>query len=164
MASSLHLIAVLCLTSGLWIGNADCRPDVGWCHCDQCPDGWTRFGDNCYQFHHEHKTWADAEFDCIAHQGNLASIHGQKEYDFVKHLIHEDSGKDERTWVGGHDMAKEGVWMWSDGSPFDLEGLWGEGEPNNAGHGEHCLEMNYKGHPNDVNCNGKKAYVCEKPL
>ncbi|XP_049920222.1 galactose-specific lectin nattectin-like [Epinephelus moara] len=118
---------------------------VGWCHCDHCPDGWTRFGDNCYQFHHEHKTWADAEIDCVAHHGNLASIHGQNEYDFVEHLIHKDSDKDERTWIGGHDMAKEGVWMWSDGTAFDFEGLWGEGEPNNAGHSEHCLEMNYKG-------------------
>lgn len=36
------------------------------------------------------------------------------------------------------------MWEWSDGSKFDFSG-WHKGEPNNAGSGEHCMEMNFRG-------------------
>lgn len=36
------------------------------------------------------------------------------------------------------------LWFWSDGSKFDYQS-WGQGEPNNYGGNEHCLQMNAGG-------------------
>ncbi|XP_042337206.1 galactose-specific lectin nattectin-like, partial [Plectropomus leopardus] len=128
--------------------------------CKTCPDGWVRFKDSCYQYHHTAKDWADAERTCIRLHGNLASIHSKEEHDFIQHLIHRATGKDGQTHIGGHDTAKEGAWMWSDGTPFDFKGLWGPGQPDNAHHREHCLELNYRRAPNDNQCKIAKPFVC----
>nr|XP_033485544.1 galactose-specific lectin nattectin-like [Epinephelus lanceolatus] len=163
MASSLHLIAVLCLTSGLWIGNAQCQDCCD--PCKTCPSGWTQYKDNCYMYHHAPKDWADAERACIALGGNLASIANLGEHDFLKALINRVTDINDQTWVGAHDTTKEGVWMWSDGSKYtNFNGLWGPGEPNNGGGKEHCMEMNYRGKPNDNACTIKKPYFCGRHL
>ncbi|XP_010786194.1 galactose-specific lectin nattectin-like [Notothenia coriiceps] len=62
MASCLHFIVVLCLTSGLWSG-ANAQKEEKPCHvpCKTCPSGWTPFEDHCYMYKHAAKTWADAE-------------------------------------------------------------------------------------------------------
>ena len=41
-------------------------------------------------------------------------------------------------WIGGTDIKKEGVWEWSDGSPWSYHN-WGPKEPNNFGGHEDCL-------------------------
>ncbi|XP_070766625.1 galactose-specific lectin nattectin-like [Enoplosus armatus] len=164
MASALHFIAVLCLTSGLWIG-ANARPDSDHCcdTCRTCPSGWTQFDDHCYMFNHDQKDWADAEIACIALGGNLASIPNKDVYDFLIKTIQAATDEHRRTWVGGHDTAKEGVWLWTDGTKFDFK-LWRRGEPNNTGRSEHCMELNYLGAPNDLSCDPKKSFVCGKCL
>ncbi|XP_049436392.1 galactose-specific lectin nattectin-like [Epinephelus fuscoguttatus] len=163
MASSLHFIAVLCLTIGLWTGASAqcgdcCEP------CKTCPSGWTQFQDHCYIYHHASKDWADAEVSCIADGGNLATVQKPDVQAFVKKLINTATNKDDQTWVGATDSSKEGVWMWNDGSPFTGKGFWGKGQPDNAGKREHCLELNYRGAPNDVPCHLKRPYVCGKRL
>ncbi|WP_436443539.1 galactose-specific lectin nattectin-like [Plectropomus leopardus] len=162
MASSLFLIAVFCLASGLWIG-ANAQSDDFCCDdCKQCPDGWTGFRDNCYKYNHAKKDWADAERFCIGQGGNLASIHNKEELHFVENLIFTATNRNDQTFVGGHDTVKEGVWLWSNGSPFDYKGIWGKGQPSNGGSSksEHCLELNWNGAPNDVNCHVAKPFVC----
>ncbi|XP_034080888.1 galactose-specific lectin nattectin-like [Gymnodraco acuticeps] len=112
MASCLHFIVVLCLTSGLWSG-ANAQKEEKPCHdpCKTCPSGWTPFEDHCYMYKHAAKTWADAEVDCIALGGNLASI-PNKVYTFIRKIINTATNANEQTWIGGNDLAKEGVWMW----------------------------------------------------
>ena len=39
---------------------------------------------------------------------------------------------------------QEGEWRWTDGSKFEWN-VWHKGEPNNAGTGEHCMEINFRG-------------------
>uniref|UniRef100_A0A4W6EUM5 C-type lectin domain-containing protein n=1 Tax=Lates calcarifer TaxID=8187 RepID=A0A4W6EUM5_LATCA len=87
---------------------------------------------------------------CLPHQktctflgGNLASIPNEKVYKFLRELVFEAVNSHKRTWVGGYDAVKEGVWLWSDGNRFDFN-LWHQGEPNNLG-GEHCMEINLGG-------------------
>uniref|UniRef100_A0A4W6G058 C-type lectin domain-containing protein n=1 Tax=Lates calcarifer TaxID=8187 RepID=A0A4W6G058_LATCA len=159
MASGLHFIVLLCLTSGLWIG-ADVS-NVYDCD-DACPSGWTEFCSRCYQFQAAEKDWADAEKACTLLGGNLASIPNEKVYKFLRELVFEAAKSHKRTWVGGYDAVKEGVWLWSDGNIFDFN-LWHQGEPNNVG-GEHCMEINLGGNDfiNDRSCGGSQSFICVK--
>ncbi|XP_042348174.1 galactose-specific lectin nattectin-like [Plectropomus leopardus] len=161
MASSLLFIVVLCLTTGLWTGaNATCGLD----HCCKvCPQGWAMFGERCYQFNNVKKTWAEAEHFCTTIGGNLASLESDDVYKALREGIFRVSAAHTNTWVGGYDSSHEGIWLWSDGRKFDFKG-WADGEPNNSGGGENCMEINFKGKDfvNDIKCNQKKAFLCAR--
>ncbi|XP_074537094.1 galactose-specific lectin nattectin-like [Halichoeres trimaculatus] len=154
MASGFYLIALVCLTTGLWINAAHAES------CKACPTGWTPFGDHCYAFHFSHKDWADAEVSCVKLGGNLASVHSKEQYDFLKTLIRTLTGGDPQTWVGGYDAVKEGVWLWSDGSSFADFKFWGPTQPSNYRGMENCMELNWRGAINDIGCNARLHYVC----
>ncbi|KAJ4934838.1 hypothetical protein JOQ06_007619, partial [Pogonophryne albipinna] len=114
------------------------------CHvpCKTCPSGWTPFEDHCYMYKHAANTWADAEVDCIALGGNLASIPNQGVYTFIRKIVNTATNANNQTWLGGNDLAKEGVWMWNDGTKFVAKN-WSPGQPDNKGGLEHCLMMNF---------------------
>ncbi|XP_062283169.1 galactose-specific lectin nattectin-like [Scomber scombrus] len=101
---------------------------------------------------------------CTLIGGNLASLPNTKVYNFIRAIIHRSTGKHTVTWVGGYDAAKEGLWLWSDGSKFSFKG-WHRGEPNNAG-GENCMGINFRGrnYVNDARCRQKKSFICAKAL
>ncbi|XP_032419893.1 uncharacterized protein LOC116720627 [Xiphophorus hellerii] len=80
---------------------------------------------------------------CISHGGNLASIHCQEEYAFIRNFIFHVAGNSRRTWVGGYDGIEEGIWQWSDGSRNDFS-MWGPRGPNNCDT-ENCMEINVNG-------------------
>ncbi|XP_038577708.1 galactose-specific lectin nattectin-like [Micropterus salmoides] len=98
---------------------------------------------------------------CTSFGGNLASLQTADEYKFIRKMIRKVTGVDKDAWVGGYDAAKEGVWLWSDGSKYAFKG-WAAGEPNNAGGRENCMEINFAGkdYVNDANCDINKSIVC----
>ncbi|XP_037832825.1 galactose-specific lectin nattectin-like [Kryptolebias marmoratus] len=100
---------------------------------------------------------------CNSFGAHLTSIRGDDEYDFIRGLVLRATGTNTRTWVGGTDAAKEGYWVWTDGSPFTFT-AWGSGEPNNVDGNENCMEINLNGqdYVNDVNCSLKNAFICAK--
>ncbi|KAI4823973.1 hypothetical protein KUCAC02_012525 [Chaenocephalus aceratus] len=160
MASCLHFIVVLCLTSGLWSG-ANAQKEEKPCDvpCKTCPSGWTPFEDHCYMYKHAAKTWADAEVDCIALGGNLASIPNQGVYTFIRRIVNTTTNANEQTWIGGNDLAKEGLWMWSDGTKF-VANNWAPGQPDNDQGLEDCLMMNWNDLINDAPCTKLRPFVC----
>uniref|UniRef100_A0A3Q3FZ28 Ladderlectin-like n=1 Tax=Kryptolebias marmoratus TaxID=37003 RepID=A0A3Q3FZ28_KRYMA len=89
---------------------------------------------------------------CNSFGAHLTSIRGDDEYDFIRGLVLRATGTNTRTWVGGTDAAKEGYWVWTDGSPFTFT-AWGSGEPNNVDGNENCMEINLNGqnYVNDEN-------------
>uniref|UniRef100_A0A8C9Z632 C-type lectin domain-containing protein n=1 Tax=Sander lucioperca TaxID=283035 RepID=A0A8C9Z632_SANLU len=99
---------------------------------------------------------------CKAAGGNLASVHSEEEYSFLKTYINQVSGVIERTWMGGFDSVQEGVWMWSDGSTFDYKS-WAPGQPDNTDGVENCLE-NYNDKWNDNSCPKVFPFLCSKNL
>uniref|UniRef100_UPI0037E90BCB galactose-specific lectin nattectin-like n=1 Tax=Semicossyphus pulcher TaxID=241346 RepID=UPI0037E90BCB len=163
MASAFHLVVLLGLSSGLWMGaNAKCpKKDC----CKVCPPGWTTLNSRCFMFVYEEKDWSDAEKSCVDIQGNLASLHDEKDYKLLRNMVKMATGKDKQTWIGGYDAVKEGEWKWSDGTPFDYMN-WGKDEPNNFKKIEHCMEFNYneKDHLNDWKCEWKRSYICGRDM
>ncbi|XP_071393075.1 galactose-specific lectin nattectin-like [Centroberyx affinis] len=100
---------------------------------------------------------------CINYGANLASIHSLEEHNFLRGVIIRVTGSNKRTWIGGFDGMKEGVWQWTDGSKFDYT-HWNKGEPNNY-KVENCVEMNFGGNLwNDLACGAKLSYVCAKDM
>jgi hypothetical protein len=72
-------------------------------------------------------TWADAEKECVRRNRKLASIHSQKENDWVASLHHGADAKIyDGIWLGLSD-SKDGSlssWNWVDKSDFNWHN-WG---------------------------------------
>ncbi|XP_039674647.1 galactose-specific lectin nattectin-like [Perca fluviatilis] len=153
MASVFLFSLLLCLSSGLLAAG---KP--------ACPPGWTQFGSRCFAFYSQAKTWADAEFLCRHAHGNLASIHSAEEHAFLKNYIHQVTGTQRTSWIGGTDAVQVFRWLWTDRSHFTYTS-WNAGEPNNHGGAEFCIVMNWGGaNWNDWACNNQASFVCSKNI
>ena len=65
-------------------------------------------------------------------------------------------------WIGIHDKANEGQFTYeSNGQTIGYKN-WRPNKPNNSGKSEDCAHM-YHGKWNDLRCNYKLSFVCEKP-
>ena len=92
-----------------------------------CPAGYTFYDHTrkCYK-----AVWngggivrSDAQKECAAEGGHLASIHDAKTNEFLLGLIQI------RSYIGG--IYENGQWKWSDGSAWDYEN-WRAGDPKNS--------------------------------
>ncbi|KAI4792936.1 hypothetical protein KUCAC02_033042 [Chaenocephalus aceratus] len=126
---------------------------------DTCPSYWFSFNGRCYRYFNTERTWADAELYCVSQGGNLVSIHNTEEENFVKFLVLSVDSAEGETWIGLHDIAKEGRWMWSDGSVATYS-FWSRGQPNNYGRDEDCVVNNSREKWNDVRCSKTLPSVC----
>nr|XP_020508804.1 galactose-specific lectin nattectin-like [Labrus bergylta] len=130
-----------------------------------CPSGWTQYDDRCFLYVSKAMTWANAEINCQAQGGNLASVHSLSEYAFIQGLIHGITHRYPQTWLGGSDAQEEGVWLWTDGSRFNSLNWWGGWTDNNLNQ-QHCLQMNWGERKtfDDVQCWYNLGFVCAKPI
>ena len=70
-------------------------------------------------------------------------------------------------WVGLTDLQEQGVWRFvTDNRTFNPnEGYtlmsWGEGEPNNGGNNQHCVQIWYNHKLDDDMCWKTKRGLCE---
>ncbi|XP_038074052.1 echinoidin-like [Patiria miniata] len=149
--SSLVLIALI---SAVFAG---CGPS--------CPDGYLNWEHDCYKLYDVQKTWANAEQHCVADGAHLASIHSAAEDNFLNLLSQQGTAGSKHTWMGLNDHATEGSFVWTDGSPCDYFN-WHNAEPNNAGAGEQCGEINFfalDGTWNDHFCSRTHRFICKIP-
>ncbi|XP_067435493.1 ladderlectin-like [Thunnus thynnus] len=126
-----------------------------------CPSHWTEYNGRCFLYIPRTLTWAQAEKNCLSMGANLASIHRTREYYEIKRIISDRTHSSPETWIGGSDSQEEGVWFWSDGTPFAYS-YWCRGEPNK----QHCLQMNYGGNNcwDDVWCDAHRPSLCAKKI
>ena len=105
------------------------------------------------------KTWTDAEEFCQQEGGNLVSVTSEA---INEHIYNEKKRRDlSWLWLGGSDQDKEGVWKWSDGSPWDFKN-WNHREPGIV---QDCLAQalfSKKWH--DYDCNLENNFVCSQTL
>jgi len=137
---------------------------------EACEEGWEKNGDHCYFLSTEKKNWFAAEIFCQGEGGHLASVHSGATNDFVWGMMKRTNLN--RIWIGGTDTGKEGVWKWTDCTPWDFT-VWGTGEPSNTGD-EDCLEV-YQFNDqhenkvadkkwNDDKCSKEFGFVCSKKI
>uniref|UniRef100_A0AAZ1X6C0 C-type lectin domain-containing protein n=1 Tax=Oreochromis aureus TaxID=47969 RepID=A0AAZ1X6C0_OREAU len=127
--------------------------------------GWTKYGNQYFQFFPNQLTWAQAQRHCQALNANLASVRNLGEYQAIQRVILNGARNNVPTWIGGSDAQEEGYWFWIDGTRFTYAN-WCQGEPNNVGGRENCLHMNWTGNlcMNDIPCNARYPFVCARKV
>ncbi|CAG0882786.1 unnamed protein product [Cyprideis torosa] len=97
--------------------------------------------------------WDQARDFCLSDGMHLVSIHSAAENTFVHNLAGV-------SWIGLNDVATEGEFVWSDGSPTNYAN-WKASEPNNYDGIEDCGVIDADGKWNDFPCHyGKSKFVC----
>jgi hypothetical protein len=115
---------------------------------------------HCYFLSADAKSWEQARQVCAARgpRWTMWEVDAAAEVDFVKAKLPFESA-----WTGGSDEAKEGSYVWDGGGPLTVANLpWNDGEPNNFGDKEDCVEVSATGKLNDNQCELPKAFVCER--
>lgn len=116
--------------------------------------------DHCYRVFTAAMDWDAARMACgtwggAPGLGHLASIGDAAEQAFVAPLVAQ------ATWIGGGDAVTEGVYTWTDGTPWSYE-LWAPNEPNDTTV-EDCVFMRSDGTWDDHDCDfAWPAYLCER--
>merc|ERR1712226_538472 len=107
---------------------------LGTVYCERCgnSDGWEKIEGQWFLFRDDHqvygdKSWSQAEKYCRVRGANLASVTSEEMFEGLKKRM-----KLGELWIGLQDPHRNGSWIWSDGSPFELE-KWFEGEPSDLG-------------------------------
>ena len=88
-----------------------------------CPDNWTEFNNNCYQFVSSSMYWSDADTNCLKKGGRLTSVHSAEEDKFLQSLASGNS-----FWLGGYPSGD--TWGWSDGTDFDYTNFYSTDQGN----------------------------------
>ena len=129
-----------------------------------CKENWEEKSGRCFLWGgNKKRSWDEAEEFCQKEGGHLASVTSEAIHEYI---IKEKNRKGVGyLWLGGSDKKEEGVWKWSDGSPWEFN-RWNPGEPNN-GSEAHCLAI--VGHKvdkwNDYNCkDDNNNFVCSQTL
>ena len=113
----------------------------------------------CYEFFPTLSTWDDAKATCNRNGGELASIHERSTNYFLTHYT------DKIFWVGGYE-EEEGVWKWTDGSPWDYENWTKENPSNWKGHNQDKLAISYRiiGKFDDDFGHVPRPFICQYDL
>ena len=100
--------------------------------------------------------WDSAEFFCEKMGGHLATIANAEENSFVNGL-----SQGQNIWLGGTDIANEGVFKWVSGEAF-VYANWSQGEPNDGKPApQDYVQMYADGSWDDVRSQETKMFVCE---
>uniref|UniRef100_A0A8C3J7C5 C-type lectin domain-containing protein n=1 Tax=Calidris pygmaea TaxID=425635 RepID=A0A8C3J7C5_9CHAR len=97
------------------------RPDqVVFCFpghkCIPCPENWLQYGEDCYYFSKEWKTWKESKAQCSALESRFLKIESKEELDFIMRSAQSYSSN--TFWIGLSRNGTEGPWLWEDGSAF----------------------------------------------
>ncbi|KAG8441248.1 hypothetical protein GDO86_006837, partial [Hymenochirus boettgeri] len=131
---------------------------IQWAFCGSCPHGWKSIGRSCYYISTDKATWENALFNCIGLKSLLLILSSKEEMDQLKRFC--VSGR--TYWIGlKRDNKNSDEWKWVDGTPMTFSN-WQDGDPNNAGNHEDCVET--FGHWNDLHCETNLLFICKRTL
>ena len=141
------------------IGGPETAPPLE--QCTPCDPGWDVFGDHCYFYSTDKESWNDAEEFCQEEGGHLASVNTPAIQEYVKYELKRRSM--DSAWFGGNDIEEEGVWKWTDNTPWEFTS-WGPTQPSNAGGNQDCLQYDMEWKWDDDGCSLNKLFVCSKKI
>jgi hypothetical protein len=147
-----------------------------------CPAGTVEWDNgHCYEaVLAQGLSWEDAQADCEARGGYLATITSAEENAFVFSLVSGDDdfwfidgfGNGLGPWLGGYQVSgsaePDGGWRWVTDEPFDYTN-WETGQPDNFGIGQDHLRFFKMGglkgdrwDDTELNTPGRpQGYICE---
>ncbi|KXJ18096.1 C-type lectin BML-2 [Exaiptasia diaphana] len=130
-------------------------------------DGWYRGKSAAYKFVQESAVALEARQRCnnMSAGADLVSFADKEEEQIFDQYIRE-FGKWGRIFIGLNDIAKEGTFIWFDGTKSEHRN-WKDGEPNNDKNMEDCAAKfqkegtPYAGQWNDIPCDHKSFFACK---
>ncbi|XP_045448529.1 macrophage mannose receptor 1-like [Melitaea cinxia] len=126
---------------------------------------------SCYKFHRVPRTWSRAFMTCTAEGGQLAIINSETESTVIKEIFAKNPPASmpgnfwkEVAFMGFHDWGEHGEFLTIEGDTLTEAGFakFSPGEPNNATTGEFCGAVYRNGMYDDLWCENKYAFICEK--
>ena len=115
------------------------------------------------------RKWKDAQADCQARGGMLATIRNEAESAAIKTFTDSICSFGSAViWTGanvavnsnGVSPTSDGAdWRWATGEKMTYAN-WREGLPDGQWRGEDCVERSADGLWNDVNCEVERPYIC----
>nr|QJS38721.1 C-type lectin [Macrobrachium rosenbergii] len=125
-----------------------------------CEEGWFKLRSSCYFISEDTSTWEESRQNCIALNSDLVRITHDDEYNFLR-----DLAKGHHTYIGLSD-PHDGTYRWvADDTVCQIDkSWWREGQPDNCEGEEDCIHYHASTEGlNDVSCDNKFRYICEKP-
>ncbi|XP_053376817.1 galactose-specific lectin nattectin-like [Mercenaria mercenaria] len=107
-------------------------------------------------------SWTSAQTSCINGGGNLAEITSAVENSFLVHL--RDNYSDKNAWIGLRKANNKGTYTWVSSGNDPIFTFWASGQPNLAASLEGCVEIWWAGKWNDLQCETKRPYFCERSV
>ena len=155
------LFVVYCVKFNQKILCLEIIPYLDKSRCDLTLNG------KCYISVNAATNWQTAEDTCVEWGGHLASIHS----DLENYAVNSIRDLNDWTWIGLSDTVTDGVYVWTDGTPFDYNNFH-PGEPNGGQGGESCFHLFNEGRGelewNDLHCDQhtwesvEASFVCKK--
>jgi hypothetical protein len=137
----------------------DCDGDVDEVTCVECTWTTEASGRREWGLCTGGLAWSDARAHCQAEGGDLVSLHGPSENLFAVNVLVTTPD----AWIGLHDMDREGVFVWSDGTPLDYEN-WEDGQPDDADATQNCIEIGPSRRWFDGSCDDELPFLCVRPV
>jgi len=152
-----------------WLGRQNIgRAGGSACANDKCVEacdkGWEKLGDHCYRWVNNLMNWTAAEDFCQEEGGHLASVGSNETMDNIMYVLRRGGfGDNDYFWLGGNDLAKEGVWEWTDCTPWEFS-LWLPEEPSNWNGIEHCVAFRVNNRWNAARLSAGARPLCSKKI
>jgi len=106
--------------------------------------------------------WSDARAHCQGLGRDLVSIHSQQDQDEIQAVIVANEGTTTAHWIGLSDQAREGTYVWSDGTSGSYRN-WYPGDPSGREAAD-CVLMysgNYQYQWGNYRCSGiTRPFLC----
>jgi glucose/arabinose dehydrogenase len=124
-----------------------------------CPCTTAYYGSHAYLYCFSFLPWQTARATCQSYGYDLVSVADAQENQWVVNSAYAIGYGS--WWMGLDDIAVEGAFVWSNGSPVTYTN-WHAGEPNNLNN-EDCMQLGWFGGYtwNDLNCSQPLPFVCE---
>jgi len=129
-----------------------CNKTTHWCWNRDCD--LVRAPCGVYVYCSRGDYWTNARDRCREQGMELVTVNDQAENDCIM------SFTPGRVWIGYNDTAREGEFVWLDGTPPGYEN-WADRQPDDAGHRQDCTYMTQDGRWDDAEYWHGLAYVCE---
>ena len=122
-----------------------------------CKAGWELYNGACYKLFTLGTTWEGAYRACYVEGAQLLSIHSAAENDFVRSIFNK---RTVTGWIGFNEIAGEGSFVWSDGSPKSYT-YWDYGGPIVIDGRKDCTFTTYLGKWYVSPCSSILPFICK---
>jgi len=112
-------------------------------------------------WNHQSMPFNEATEQCAQLLGYIVEYQNEtEEANLLKYLSNKYED-DFSFWIGAHDKVNEDTFVWEHSGQELTHFSWYDGEPNNAGMGEDCVEQTNFEKWNDIDCDEYKMFICE---